>query len=77
MLLSKQIADLAVELCGEAAERKYVKALIPQVAQDQLFWAVVLEMVEIILHRHDFVIVERRFVNRSEITEPRAAHESG
>ncbi len=59
MLLSKQIAGLATELCEEANSRPYVKTLIPQVAEDQVFWTVVVEMVEIILHRHDFVIVER------------------
>jgi hypothetical protein len=62
MLLSKQIDDLAVELCDEAASRQYVKTIIPQVADDHLFWTVVVEMVEIVLHRHDLVIVERHRV---------------
>ena len=68
MLLSKQIANFAIELCEEAAKRNYVKALIPKVAEDRLFWAVVLEMVEIVLHRHDFVIVERHRVRGGEIS---------
>ena len=62
MLLSTQIADLATELCEEANSRKYVKTLIPLVADDRVFWSVVLEMVEILLHRHDFVIARRELV---------------
>ncbi len=72
MLLSKQIANLAVELCEEARFTP-LRTIIPQVADDQLFWTVVVEMVEIVLHRHDFVIVERHRVkgespNQTETT---------
>ena len=66
MLLSKQIEDLAVELCEEVGSRKYVTTLIPQVANDRIFWSVVLEMVEIILHRHELVIVDRHMVKGYE-----------
>ena len=69
MLLSKQIANLATELRDEATSRQYVKTLIPEVADDHLFWTVVVEMVEIVLHRHDFVVVERYRV-KGEFEKP-------
>lgn len=59
MLLAKQIEMLSLELRDEAARRPYVRTLVPQVADDALFWTLVFEMVEIVVHRHDYVLVER------------------
>ena len=73
MLLAKQIARLAAELRNEAAGRKYVRALIPQVVEDEIFWSLILEMIEIVIHRHGYVIVERHRVRENE---PAAAVES-
>ena len=63
MLLSKQIANLAAELRDEASRRPYVKTLIPQVAEDEVFWRLIVEMLELVIHRQDFVVVERHRVD--------------
>lgn len=63
MLLSKQIAGFAAELKSEAQKRAYVNRLIPDVADNEHFWSMIVELLEIVMHRHDFVVVERRRVN--------------
>lgn len=62
MLLSKQIADLARKLRDEASVRPYIRTLIPNVVEDDRFWAMVVELLEIVVHREDFVVVERHRV---------------
>jgi hypothetical protein len=59
MLLSKQIAGLAKKLKDEAMSRPYVGTLIPNVADDERFWATMVELLEIVLHREDYVIAKR------------------
>jgi hypothetical protein len=59
VLLSQQIGELARKLRAEAAGRPYVATLIPQVVDDETFWTMVVELLEIVLHRDDFVVVRR------------------
>ena len=70
MLLSKQIMDLAQELREESAVRPYVRTLIPDVVDDKHFWTMIVEMLEIVVHRNDYVIVDRSRV--MDVPRPRA-----
>jgi hypothetical protein len=62
MLLSKQIEELASDFQDEASRRPYLRMLIPEVAGNKNFWQVVLEILEIILHRRGYLIVRRAIV---------------
>jgi hypothetical protein len=62
VLLSKQIESLAEDLARDAAGRPYVKSVIPALAGEPTFWNMVLEMVEIALNRHGYVVVQRDHV---------------
>lgn len=59
MLLSWQIADVARKLRDEAAARPYVRTLVPHVVDDEQFWAVTLELLELVIHAEGYVMVER------------------
>ncbi len=60
MLLSKEIAAIGVDLRNESKSRPYVRALMPEVVDDDTFWGMLLEMFEIVLHRRGYVVVSRR-----------------
>lgn len=62
MLLSKQIEELACDFQVEAEERPYLRMLIPDMAGNKNFWQLVLEVLEIILHRRGYLIVRRSMV---------------
>jgi hypothetical protein len=63
MLLSKEIAIIAVDLENESKSRPYVRALIPEVVDDDTFWGMLVEMFEIVLHRRGYVVVRREIVS--------------
>ena len=62
MLLSKQIEELAWDFQQEAEARPYFRMLIPDLASNRNFWQLVLEVLEIILHRKGYLIVRRSIV---------------
>jgi hypothetical protein len=63
MLLSNQINELAGDLQTEARRRPYLRAIIPDLVEDHVFWRLMLEVLEIIVHRRGYVIVERSKVH--------------
>jgi hypothetical protein len=65
MLLSKEISAIAIDLKDESRSRPYVKALMPEVVDDDSFWRMLLEIFEIVLHRRGYVIVRRDVLERS------------
>jgi hypothetical protein len=62
MLLSKEISEIACDLKSESKSRSYVKALMPEVVEDDSFWRMLIEIFEIVLHRRGYVVVRREFV---------------
>jgi hypothetical protein len=77
MLLSKQIEELASDFQQEAAQRPYLRMLIPDVAADKNFWQMVLEVLEIILHRRGYLIVKRSIVEGVMEVPPSERKEAG
>jgi capsular polysaccharide biosynthesis protein len=67
MLLSKEIAEVANDLKEEAIRRPYVGRLIPAVVHDDSFWRMLLELLEIVLHRRGYVIVKREILERDSV----------
>ncbi len=63
MLLSNQINELATDFQTEARRRPYFRAIIPDLVEDHVFWRLMLEVLEIIVHRRGYVIVERSRVD--------------
>ena len=59
VLLSKQIEELACDFQLEAGKRPYIRTLIPDLCEEKNFWQMVLEVLEIILHRRGYLIVKR------------------
>jgi hypothetical protein len=59
MLLSKEISQIAIDLKDESKGRSYVKALMPEVVEDDGFWRMLIEIFEIVLHRRGYVVVRR------------------
>jgi hypothetical protein len=59
MLLSKEIDELAADVGVESRDRAYVRRLLPDLAGDEPFWRVLVEMVVIALHRRGYVVVRR------------------
>lgn len=62
MLLAKQIEELACDFRAEAETRPYFRMLIPELAGNKNFWQLILEVLEIILHRRGYLIVRRSVV---------------
>jgi hypothetical protein len=62
MLLSKEISEIAGDLKSESKSRSYVKALMPEVVEDDSFWRMLIEIFEIVLHRRGYVVVKRELV---------------
>jgi hypothetical protein len=62
MLLSKEIAAVAIDLKNESRSRPYVRALMPEVVDDDAFWAMLIEIFEIVLHRRGYVIARREIL---------------
>jgi hypothetical protein len=56
MLISKEIDALSRGLVAEVEARPYLRATLPQVAEDMVFWRMLLEVTEIVLHENGFVI---------------------
>jgi hypothetical protein len=48
MLLSKEISELAADLKEESRSRSYVRALMPEVVEDDSFWRMLVETFEIV-----------------------------
>ena len=71
MLLSKEISQVAEDLGTEAKMRPYVRALIPSVIDDNDFWRLIIELVEIVLHRRGYVVVRREIVQGEGAVRPR------
>jgi hypothetical protein len=65
MLLSKEISQVASDLKGESKARPYVRALMPEVVDDDSFWRMLIEMFEIVLHRRGYVVVKRALLDPS------------
>jgi len=59
MLLSKEIAEIAVEMRDESKARPYVRVLMPEAVADESFWRMLIEIFEIVLHRRGYVVVRR------------------
>ncbi|HTA40326.1 MAG TPA: hypothetical protein VK760_14680 [Candidatus Acidoferrales bacterium] len=66
MLLSKEIAKIAGEMREESKARPYVRALMPEVVADESFWRMLIEIFEIVLHRHGYVVVRRVLVEEAK-----------
>ena len=64
--LSGQIPEITRELCLEASGRHYLRALLPDVADDKSLWEIVFAIVEKVLQRDEFVVVKRVRVNESD-----------
>ena len=62
MLLSKEIAMVASDLKREPSGRSYVTQLMPEVVDEDGFWRIILELLEIVLHRRGYVIVKQENV---------------
>jgi hypothetical protein len=62
MLLSKEISQIAGDLKGESKSRSYVRALMPEVVDDDSFWRMLIEIFEIVLHRRGYVVAKRELV---------------
>ena len=77
MLLSKNIEELASDFQVEAAQRPYFRMLIPEVAGNKNFWQLVLEVLEIILHRRGYLIVRRSVVEGAMEVPPSEKQEAG
>lgn len=77
MLLSKQIEELACDFQQEAEERPYLRMLIPDLAGNRNFWQLVLEVLEIILHRKGYLIVRRSVVEGAMEVPPSEKKEAG
>jgi hypothetical protein len=56
MLVSKEIDTLARGLAAEVHARPYLRATVPQLAEDMVFWRMFLEVTEIVLHKNGYVI---------------------
>jgi hypothetical protein len=56
MLLSKEVSEMAADLRDEAAGRPYVALLVPEVAADENFWKMLVELFEIVIHRRGYVL---------------------
>jgi hypothetical protein len=56
MLVSKEIDVLARGLAAEVHARPYLRATLPKVAEDMVFWRMLLEVTEIVLHKNRYVI---------------------
>jgi hypothetical protein len=77
VLLSKQIEGLASDIQREATERPYVRALIPGLCEDRNFWQIMLEMLEIVLHKRGYLIVKRSIVEGVMDVPPSERKEAG
>jgi hypothetical protein len=77
MLLSKQIEELACDFQQEAKARPYLRTLIPDLAGNKNFWQLVLEVLEIILHRKGYLIVRRSVVEGAMEVPPSEKKEAG
>ena len=66
MLLSKEIAQIATEMREESKTRPYVSVLMPEVVADESFWRMLIEIFEIVLHRHGYVVVRRSLLDLGE-----------
>ena len=77
MLLAKQIEELACDFQDEAAARPYLRMLIPELAGNKNFWQLVLEVLEIILHRRGYLIVKRSIVEGAMEVPPSEKKEAG
>ena len=77
MLLSKQIEELACDFQYEATQRPYLRMLIPDLAENKNFWQLVLEVLEIILHRRGYLIVRRSVVEGAMEVPPSEKKEAG
>jgi hypothetical protein len=66
MLLSKEIAQIAIDLKEESKSRPYVKALMPDVVNDDSFWRMLIELFEIVLHRRGYVVVRRDILEHKD-----------
>ncbi|MBV8434688.1 MAG: hypothetical protein JO029_10455 [Candidatus Eremiobacteraeota bacterium] len=65
MLLSKQIEQLAADYEREANGRPYIKALIPDLCTNRNFWQMLIEILEIILHRRGYLIVKAALIEEA------------
>ncbi len=77
MLLAKQIEELACDFQEEAEARPYFRMLIPDLAGNKNFWQLVLEVLEIILHRKGYLIVRRSVVEGAMELPPSDKKEAG
>jgi hypothetical protein len=77
MLLSKEIEELACDFQGEAEQRPYLRTLLPELATNKNFWQLVLEVLEIILHRRGYLIVKRSIVEGAMEVPPSEKKEAG
>ncbi|MDP9017991.1 MAG: hypothetical protein M3N19_06710 [Candidatus Eremiobacteraeota bacterium] len=66
MLLSNQIEELAQDLNHEFKMRPYARALVPQVIDDPDFWKLIMEVVEIVVHKRNLLIVSAEKVQGSK-----------
>jgi hypothetical protein len=66
MLLSKEISQIARDLQDESKSRPYVRALMPEVVADETFWRMLIEILEIVLHRRGYVVVRRALIEGTE-----------
>ncbi len=64
MLLSRQIDALAEDLLEEARNRPYIHTLLGNLAADGSFWRLLLEMLEVTLHKRGYVIVSRNVLDQ-------------
>lgn len=55
---SEQVPTLASDLRREAADRPYVKTVMASVVEDENIWSIILEMVELSLHRRGYVVAK-------------------
>ena len=66
MLLSNQIEELARDLNHEFKTRPYARALVPQVIDDHDFWNLIMEVVEIVIHKRNLLIVNADIVKNDK-----------
>lgn len=64
MLKQNQIQDVASDLGAEARRRSYVtQILAPGFSQEPESWELIIELVEIVLHKRGFYIVHESVLN--------------
>jgi hypothetical protein len=70
LLKQPEIRDVARDLGAEARRRSYVRQILaPQFTEEPESWELIIELVEIVLHRRGLYIVHESMLNGTRESE--------